>query len=297
MAQDTQTQASQTPEAATETAIQSFDISTLGPKVMDWLMTNGPSFFLKLVVALVVFWIGSTIAKRVSGAINKQALNNPKIDTTLGKLGATTVRYAIFTVSALIAVSILGVKVAALMSIFAAMALAIGLALQGSMSNVAAGLLLLILRPYNVGDFVELAGQEGTVEDLNIFTTTLRTMQNVQVIISNGEVRGSTVKNLTSLGKRRVDVDFGIDYNDNIDTAIDIIKSTAAKDSRVLNDPDGPWAKVAKLNDSSVDIQMRVWCKPEDYWDVRFDLIKDVKEAFDKGGISIPYPHCVEIEK
>ncbi len=292
MAQD-----AQTPEAAAETAVQSFDISTLGPKAMDWLLNHGPGFALKLIAALVVFWIGSTIAKRVSATINKQALNNPKIDTTLGKLGATTVRYAILIVSALIAVSILGAKVAALMSIFAAMALAIGLALQGSMSNVAAGLLLLVLRPYNVGDFVELAGQEGTVEDLNIFTTTLRTMQNVQVIISNGEVRGSTVKNLTSLGKRRVDVDFGIDYNDNIDTAIDIIKSTAAKDSRVLNDPDGPWAKVAKLNDSSVDIQMRVWCKPEDYWDVRFDLIKDVKEAFDKGGISIPYPHCVEIEK
>ena len=120
------------------------------------------------------------------------------------------------------------------MSIFAAMALAIGLALQGSMSNVAAGLLLLVLRPYNVGDFVELAGQEGTVEDLNIFATTLRTVDNVQVIISNGEVRGSTVKNLSSLGKRRVDVDFGIDYGDNIDTAINIIKSTAAKDSLSL---------------------------------------------------------------
>lgn len=292
MAQD-----AQTPEVATDVAEKAFDISTLGPKLMDWLINNGPGFALKLVAALVVFWIGSAIAKRISNTINKQAMNNPKVDTTLGKLGASVVRYGILIASALVAVSILGAKVAAIMSIFAAMALAIGLALQGSMSNVAAGLLLLVLRPYDVGDFVELAGQEGTVEDLNIFTTTLRTMDNVQVIISNGEVRGSTVKNLTSLGKRRVDVDFGIDYNDNIDTAIDIIKSTASKDNRVLTNPEGPWAKVAKLNDSSVDIQMRVWCKPEDYWDVRFDLIKDVKEAFDKGGISIPYPHCVEIEK
>jgi len=283
MAQD-----AQTPEAATE----SLDMSLSGLQAR-----LPPGLILKIVLALVVFWIASAIAKRISNTINKQALNNPKIDTTLGKLGATAVRYAILITGALIAVSILGVKIAAVMSIFAAMALAIGLALQGSMSNVAAGLLLLVLRPYNVGDFVELAGQEGTVEDLNIFTTTLRTVDNVQVIISNGEVRGSTVKNLTSLGKRRVDVDFGIDYNDNIDTAIDIIKSTASADNRVLTDPDGPWAKVAKLNDSSVDIQMRVWCKPEDYWDVRFDLIKDVKEAFDKGGISIPYPHVVEYEK
>jgi len=292
MAQD-----AQTTEAAAESAINSFDIATVGPKAMDWLINNGPGFALKLVIAFVVFWIGSAIAKRISNTISKQALSNPKIDSTLGKLGASVVRYGILIATALIAVSILGVKVAAIMSIFAAMALAIGLALQGSMSNVAAGLLLLVLRPYNVGDFVELAGQEGTVEDLNIFATTLRTLDNVQVIISNGEVRGSTVKNLSSLGKRRVDVDFGIDYGDNIDTAINIIKSTAAKDSRVLTDPDGPWAKVATLNDSSVDIQMRVWCKSDDYWDVRFDLIKDIKEAFDKGGISIPYPHCVEIEK
>lgn len=297
MAQD-----AQTTEVVTEAAVESLDLSLTGlqallPKAQGWLIDKGPSLALKIVAALVVFWIGSAIAKRISNSINKQAVSNPKVDTTLGKLGASVVRYGILIASALIAVSILGVKVAAIMSIFAAMALAIGLALQGSMSNVAAGLLLLVLRPYNVGDFVELAGQEGTVEDLNIFTTTLRTMDNVQVIISNGEVRGSTVKNLTSLGKRRVDVDFGIDYNDNIDTAIDIIKSTASQDSRVLTNPEGPWAKVAKLNDSSVDIQMRVWCKPEDYWDVRFDLIKDVKEAFDKGGISIPYPHCVEIEK
>jgi len=113
-------------------------------------------------------------------------------------------------------------------------------------------------------------------------------------MIANGEVRGSTIKNLTSLGRRRVDVDFGIDYGDDMDKAMDIIKSTASKDNRLLEDP---WAKVVTLNDSSVDIQMRVWCKPEDYWDVRFDLMKNVKEAFDKGGISIPYPHCVEIEK
>jgi small conductance mechanosensitive channel len=110
-------------------------------------------------------------------------------------------------------------------------------------------------------------------------------------------VRGNTIKNFTSLGRRRVDVDFGIDYGDDIDTAIGLIKGVAAKDSRVLSEPDGPWAKVACLNDSSVDVQMRVWCKPEDYWDVRFDLIKAVKEAFDAGGITIPYPHVVEIEK
>ena len=191
----------------------------------------------------------------------------------------------------------LGVKLASIFVILSSLVLAIGLALQGSMSNVAAGLLLLLTRPYTIGDYVELAGDEGTVEDLNIFTTTLRTLDNVKVIISNGAVRGGTISNFTSTGRRRVDVDFGIDYDDDINQAIDIIKTTAGQHNRVLKDPDEPWAKVSCLNDSSVDIQMRVWCKPEDYWDVRFDLIKSVKEAFDAGGISIPYPHCVEIEK
>ena len=282
-----------TPAAeATEAAINNFDFSLAG--IQSFIIDKGPAIAVKVVIALVIFLIGSFIAKKVYKLIANQAENNPRIDTTLGKLAASAAKTVILLATILAAVGFLGVKVAAIMSIFAAATLAIGLALEGSMANVAAGLLLLILRPYNVGDYVELAGQEGTVEDLNIFTTTLRTVDNIKVMIANGEVRGSTIKNLTSLGKRRVDVDFGIDYDDDMDKAIDIIKTTAAKDSRLL---EAPWAKVALLNDSSVDIQMRVWCKPEDYWDVRFDLIKDVKEAFDAGGITIPYPHCVEIDK
>jgi len=267
------------------------------PKVQTWLIEQAPSYVLKLVAALVIFWIGTAIARRVYAFIQRMAQENPRIDTTLGKLSATMARYAILIAAALIAVSILGVKVASILGIFAAMTLAIGLALQGSMSNVAAGLLLVILRPYKIGDYVEVAGQEGTVEDLNVFTTTLRTLDNIQIIISNGEVRSNTIRNFTSLKERRVDIDFGIDYGDDMDKAIDIIKKVAAKDKRVLTKKAEPWAKVLCLNDSSVDIQLRVWCTPDDYWDVRFDLIKAVKEAFDKGGITIPYPHVVEIVK
>jgi len=279
-------------QVAAESALSNIDFSLAG--LQSLILDKGPGLFVKVLIALVIFIIGSYIAKRVHKFISKQAEDNPRIDTTLGKLGASTAKTVIMLATILAAIGFLGVKVAAIMSIFAAATLAIGLALEGSMANVAAGLLLLILRPYDVGDYVELAGQEGTVEDLNLFTTTLRTVDNVKIILSNGEVRGSTIKNLTSLGKRRVDVDFGIDYNDDIDKAIGIITKTAAKDDRLLEEP---WAKVTNLNDSSVDIQMRVWCKPEDYWDVMFDLMKNVKEAFDKGGITIPYPHCVEIEK
>ena len=287
MAQDAQTTAD-----AAETAVTNFDFSLAG--IQSFVFDKGPGLLVKIVIALIIFMIGSYIAKRVHKFISSQAANNPRVDTTLGSLAASAAKAVIMLATILAAVGFLGVKVAAIMSIFAAATLAIGLALEGSMANVAAGLLLLVTRPYDVGDYVELAGQEGTVDDLNIFTTSLRTVDNIKVMIANGEVRGSTIKNLTSLGRRRVDVDFGIDYGDDMDKAMDIIKSTASKDNRLLEDP---WAKVVTLNDSSVDIQMRVWCKPDDYWDVRFDLMKNVKEAFDKGGISIPYPHCVEIEK
>jgi len=260
---------------------------------VDFAMDFGP----KLIAAVLVLWIGATIAGRVHRFVQKRMIENPRIDTTLGNFIAAMVRYALLIGTLLMAVSILGVELASVFVILSAMTLAIGLALQGSMSNVAAGLLLVLTRPYKIGDYVELAGDEGHVEDLNIFTTTLRTLDNIQVILSNGAVRSGTIRNFSSLGRRRIDVDFGIDYDDDINKAIDIIKTTAGQHNRVLKDVEEPWAKVVCLNDSSVDIQMRVWCDPEDYWDVRFDLIKSVKEAFDAGGISIPYPHCVEIEK
>ncbi len=276
-----------------------FDITSaewwgaIGARAQDFALGFGP----KVIIAGLVLWIGSNIAGRLYRFVLKRTEENKRIDTTLGSFLSTMVRYAVLIATFLLAVSILGVELASVFVILSAMTLAVGLALQGSMSNVAAGLLLVLTRPYKIGEYVELCGQEGHVEDLNIFTTTLRTLDNIQVILSNGAVRGDTIRNFSSLGQRRVDVDFGIDYDDDINKAIDIIKATANQHSRVLKSPDEPWAKVSCLNDSSVDIQMRVWCKPEDYWDVRFDLIKSVKEAFDAGGISIPYPHCVEIEK
>ena len=267
--------------------------SAIGERAQDFALGFGP----KVIIAGLVLWIGSNIASRVYRFVLKRTEENKRIDTTLGNFLSTMVRYAVLIVTILLAVSILGVELASVFVILSAMTLAVGLALQGSMSNVAAGLLLVLTRPYKIGDYVELCGQEGHVEDLNIFTTTLRTLDNIQVILSNGAVRGDTIRNFTSLGRRRVDIDFGIDYDDDINKAIEIIKATASQHNRVLKDPDAPWAKVSCLNDSSVDVQMRVWCEPEDYWDVRFDLLKSVKEAFDAGGINIPYPHCVEIEK
>jgi len=283
-------------------------VANLGPKIMEdpagaaqhyanMAIEKSVFFIPKILGALIVLWIGFWIAKKVYNGLTKAFGKNSKVEPMIGNLAAKAAKYAILVATFLAAVSMVGIDVAKVFVILSAATLAIGLALEGTMGNVAAGLLLIVFRPFKIGDYVEVGGEEGVVEDLNIFTTTLRTLDNIKVIMANSEVRASTIRNFSSLGKRRVDVDFGIDYDDDMDQAIKIIKDTAAKDSRVLSDPEGPWAKVANLNDSSVDIQMRVWCDTDDYWDVRFDLIKEIKEAFDKGGISIPYPHCVEIER
>lgn len=261
------------------------------------IVNNAIGFAPKLIAAGLVLWIGSWFAGKVHSAVLKRVNSIERIDTTLGTFAATFARYVIVAGVVLLAVSILGVKVASIFVVLSAMTLAIGLALQGSMSNVAAGLLMIILRPYKIGDYVELMGVEGIVDDLNIFQTTLRTLDNVKVIMSNNDVRSDVIRNFSSLGVRRIDIDFGIDYDDEMSKAIEIIKDTAAKHPNVLSEPEGPWAKVSLLNDSSVDIQLRVWANSHDYWETRFDLIRSVKEAFDTGGISIPYPHLVEVEK
>lgn len=264
-------------------------------KYSELALENVIVFAPRLLLALFVLWIGSSIAGRLSKAMAKRTSKSEKVDTTLGNVLASFIKYAVLAATVLLAVSILGADVAKIFTVFAAMTLAVGLALQGTMGNVAAGILLMVFRPYKLGDYVEINGVEGTVDDINVFTTVLRTLDNVKLILSNGDAWRSTIKNFTSLNLRRVDVDFGIDYGDDMDKAIKIIKATAAKHEHVLKEPDEPWAKVANLGESSVDIQMRVWCRPEHYWDVMFDLTKSVKEAFDKGGISIPYPHGVEI--
>ncbi len=251
----------------------------------------------KLILSLIVLWVGISLASKIHKRVFEITTESAHIDTTLGNFFASITRYILLIATLLIAVGIVGVDVAKIFTIFAAMTLAIGLALQGTMSNVAAGILLIVFRPYKVGDYVQLNGEEGYAEEINIFSTSLRTLDNVKLIMPNAACLSSTIKNYSSLGLRRVDVVFGIDYGDDMDTAMQIIKDVAGAHPDVITSREQPWAKVFGLGDSSVDIEMRVWCKPEHYWDVMYDLTKSVKEGFDAGGITIPYPHQVEIQK
>ena len=245
---------------------------------------------------MAILIIGFWIAKKLSATAKKVALKSPNVDETLANFLGSIVGYVIKAFVLIAAITKLGVEATSLVAVLGAATLAIGLALQGTLGNVAAGVMLMLFRPYKLGDYVEVAGNEGVVDDINIFTTNLATVDNVKTIIANGEAWGSTIKNFTSLGLRRVDVDYGIHYDDDIDKAIKVINEVAAAHPNVLSEPHGPWAKVVTLNESSVDIQSRVWCHPDHYWDVMFDLKKSIKEAFDKNNITIPYPTSIELD-
>ena len=280
--------------AVTDTVGDAVSFFSIDNAIKIWDIVS--PYIVKGIFALLILWIGSKIAKKVGDFVKAKAIKAPNVDQTLANFIGSVVRYVILAMVFIAAIGQVGVQTASLVAILGAASLAIGLALQGTMSNVAAGVMLMLFRPFKVGDYINVADQEGVVSDISLFVTEITTTDHRQVMIGNGNVFGATIQNFTSFGKRRVDQDFGIDYEDDIDRAIEIITSTAAAHPSVHSDP-APWAKVVGLGESSVDIQSRVWCSADDYWDVMFDLNKSVKEAFDKGGISIPYPISVELDK
>jgi len=262
---------------------------------MDQVGAYGP-LIINAVKAVVVLIIGWIVAGMVSGLVRRRIVSHPQIDDTIGGFAASIVRWLILLVTLIAILQLFGIEATSLVAVLGAGTLAIGLALQGTLSDVAAGVMLIIFRPYKIGQFVDIGGTSGTVKDLNIFVTELVTPDNVQIIMPNGQAWGAVVTNFSAHDTRRLDLTFGIDYGDDADKAIQIILDVANADERVHKDPE-PWVRVTNLGDSSVDLGVRLWCEAGDYWELRFHMLKAVKEAFDAGGVSIPYPHSVEIQK
>ncbi len=183
----------------------------------------------------------------------------------------------------------LGFETSTLVAMFGAMAFAVGMALQGSLGNLAGGVLLLIFKPFKAGDFIEVQGYKGRVVALQIFQTILRTADNKQIFIPNGDLSNGAIINYSATGKRRLDMVFGIGYGDDLKKAKDILNNLAQSDERIFKDP-APIIKLGNLGDSAIEIYFRVWVKSEDYWDVKFDMNEKVKEEFDKAGVNFPYP-------
>lgn len=251
---------------------------------------------LSAVQAIVVLFIGWTVAGIVAGVIRRRVLASEQIDDTIGSFVASLARWGILLVVLIAVLNIFGIEATSLVAVMGAATLAIGMALQGTLSDLAAGFMLIVFRPYKLGQYVDVGGKAGTVRDINLFVTELVTPDNVQIIVPNGQAWGSVITNYSHHPIRRVDLTFGIDYGDDADHAMQIITALATADDRVHDDPE-PWVRVTNLGDSSVDLTARLWCDAADYWDIKFELTKRVKEGFDKGGITIPYPHQVEIQK
>ena len=244
-------------------------------------------FGIRLVIALAVFVIGKMVVRFIVNTVDK--LTKGRLDESLRKFLSSVLHGLLMAVVVIAALERLGVQTTAAVAILGAAGLAIGFALQGSLGNFASGVMIIIFRPYKIGDLVKLAGQIGVVEQIEVFNTIVITPDNRTIIIPNGQVAGAPIENLSSKGELRIDLVFGIGYGDDIRKAKDIMTKVVDEDSRVLKER-GVQIAVSELGDSSVNFVVRPWVTVADYWNVRFDLTEKIKLAFDENGISIPFP-------
>jgi len=256
--------------------------------IVDYMSINAIDLAGKVIVALVIFFAGRWIAGLVVKALHK-ALQRHEVDKTLETFVCNLVRMVLLVVVIIAAISALGIHTASFIAIFGAAGLAIGLALQGSLSNFAAGVLIVLFRPYKVGDWVEAAGIAGSVEQVQILTTILKTGDNKQIIVPNSQIMDSIITNYSANEIRRVDMVVGVSYDDDLDKVRKTIEELVAAEDRVMNEPACTIA-VSELADSSVNFVVRPWAKTTDYWGVKFDLTEAIKKRFDQDGISFPFP-------
>lgn len=246
------------------------------------------NFGIKIVGAIVIFVIGKWIAKGLTN-LAKKLMAKGNVDTTLISFVGNIVYVLLMAVVILAAVGNLGIQTTSFIAILGAAGLAVGLALQGTLSNVGAAVLIILFRPFKVGDVVDLGGVVGVVEEISLFSTTLGSFDGKTIIIPNGSIISGTITNISAKDTKRLDLTFGIGYDDDLKLAKKVLEEISVSDDRVLKDP-APYIAVSELGDSSVNFVYRVWVKTSDLWDVRFDTIEKVKLTFDEKGISIPYP-------
>ncbi|HHJ17393.1 MAG TPA: mechanosensitive ion channel [Gammaproteobacteria bacterium] len=244
---------------------------------------------IRLGVAIAIFVIGRWIARWLSGVLRK-LMTRSKMDEMLVNFLGNIVYTVLILVVVMAALDHLGIETTSLLAVFGAAGLAIGLALKDSLANFSSGVMIILFRPFKVGDFIEAGGATGVVEEVRMFATILRTGDNRQIIVPNGNMYGGLIINYSAKATRRIDLVFGIGYGDDMAKAKKILDDIMQQDDRILSDP-APAIALGELGDSSVNFNVRPWVKSEDYWAVRADMLEKVKLAFDANDISIPYPH------
>lgn len=248
-----------------------------------------------LLILLVTFWLSGKLSKLIKQRFSASGRRR-RVDLTLANFIASLVRYLVVIVGLIAVLGQLGVQTTSILAVLGAASIAVGLALQGTLSNVASGVMLLFLRPYRVNDYVEINGRQGTVRSLDLFTTELVTGDGLKLIMPNGKVFGEMIINFNTLGTRRMQPNFVIDYQDDIDQAMAIMCRLAGEEPKILKDP-APWAGVTAITDRGVQMTLRAWTAAPVVGDVESDMIHKVKDAFTAEGLRFPYPHQVGVTR
>jgi len=264
------------------------DLGFTWDEALTMLKTTGLDFAINLVTAIVIFYVGRIAVRLMTKGLRKIMVAQD-VDETLVSFASNLASMVLMLIVFITAISALGVQTTSFIAILGAAGLAIGLALQGSLSNFASGVLIVLFRPYKVGDWIEAAGVSGSVEEVQILTTVLKTGDNKVVIVPNGQVMDSIITNYSANDKRRVDMLVGVSYSDDLDKVRSTLEELVAAEDRVLDEPACTIA-VSELADSSVNFVVRPWVATADYWGVKFDLTEAIKKRFDKEGISFPFP-------
>lgn len=258
-------------------------------EVWEWVVPAALEYGTNIISALIILIVGMWIAGRLSAAVRRTVDRSSRIDNTLKPLFASLVRYLIIIITIIAILNQFGVQTASIIAILGAAGLAIGLSLQGTLQNIAAGIMLLILRPFKVGDFIDAGPVSATVDEIGLFTTQFTTVDGVYVSCPNSSIWNAKITNYSRNGTRRMDLLVGIDYGDDIGKAMAILTKLLEDDPRVLKEP-APQVMVMNLGESSVDINMRLWAKAADFWALKWDLTRLSKERIEEGGLSIPFP-------
>ncbi|GAB4566280.1 MAG: mechanosensitive ion channel [Haliangiales bacterium] len=267
------------------------NVTNQAQAIWDTAITFGTGYGLQIIGALLILLIGRFAARLAKRSIEK-VLNIRKIDTEIVSFTSSLAYFTVLTVAVLAALSKFGIQTTSFIAVLGAAGFAVGLALQGSLSNFAAGVLVLIFRPFKVGDYIKAGGAEGHVKSVQLFVTELATLDNVKVIVPNSAIMGGNIANLSGYEKRRVDLPIGISYGSSIVKAKEIAEEIMKADPRVLSQP-APSVVVKAWGASSIDMLALPWVDPNDYWPVFFEMHHKLKEAFDEAGIEIPFPQRV----
>jgi len=267
-------------------------IQEKGQEYLNLIVNYAP----KIAIALLVYFIGRMIVKKLTRSTETGLRKLPNLDETLIRFIVSTLLLAGTIAVIVAAMTALGIPMGFVATIVGAMVLALGFALKDRLGDFASGIMLLLFRPYTVGEDVEIGGETGNVTELGLLKTRLNTVDNIELLVPNGAAFGNTIKNFHAFGTRRLDLDFGVSYDADLDAAIKAILSIAQDHPKIHKDP-VPWAKVVSLDESAVTIQLRAWLDAKDYRAVKMDMFYAAKRALTKANIEIPYPHAVIITK